>query len=314
MENYILAKKIIDKKYKNSEYYPLLVLSLYGLLNKYNKNKDIVISIFRKTKIIIEEGPIKDIIGRHNITAIDLDDDENEETGFLGVSNQGYNFYVDENNNILFDTVSPFIICDKRRGNNKLLNIFIHEMSHLIKGYKNNHTTIEDDKKIFYSIRSGLNYYVCEFNKQNDELTEEIYNQALDEAINTIQTTEVMQDIKSLDGIIPDKRIQDFIDTLDKDTMNKDYGYEILVPIVRKLWKIKSFKKLIEDNVVEGNIKRINKEINELLGEDSYENIGITLDNIYNLDGCSGYEEKLQEEIDYINEVINNYKEKVLTK
>ena len=83
MKNYILAKKIIDKKYKNSEYYPLFVLSLYGLLNKYNKNKDIVINLFNKTEFIIEDGPIRDIIGRHNITSIDLDDDESEETGFL---------------------------------------------------------------------------------------------------------------------------------------------------------------------------------------------------------------------------------------
>ena len=315
MDNFLLAKKIVNKRFSNNnKLYPLYVLSLYGLLNKYKNNKNIVIELFNKTNFYIEKGPIKEIIKRNNITRIDLDDDNNEETGILGLSNQGYNFVIDENNNILIDDNYPFIICDSDKGNNKLLNIFIHEMSHLIKGYKNGHKTYDKNNKIFYSIRSGLNYYVCEYNKSNEEVVEETYNQALDEAINTIQTTEIIQDIKTLDGIIPDKNIQDFLNTLDKDMMDKDYGYDIIVPIIRKFWNIDSFKNLIENNIVNGTIENIVKVIDELLGENSYENIGITIDNIYNLDGLADYKERLDEEIEYINNVFENYKEKIFTK
>ena len=313
MNNYILAKKIVEKKYnKNNTYYPLYVLSLYGLLNKYNNNKDIVINVFYKTNFIIDDGPIKNIIEKANITNIDLEDNDNEETGFLGLSNQGYNFCIDENNNIITSETKPFIICDKRRSINKILNIFIHEMNHLIKGYKNGHKQHEDKNKIYYSIRSGINYYVCEYEKNTERLIEETYNEAFDEAINTIQTTEIIQDIKSLDGIIPDKRIQKFLNRLDKDFMEKDYGYEIIVPIVRKLWNIEKFKTLIENNIVEGKIDVIVKEIDNLLGENSYENIGITLDNIYILDSDKKNKEKLDEEIEYMNNIIKMYKEKVL--
>ena len=315
MENYILAKKIVNKKISNNnDLYPLFVLSIYGLLNKYKNHKNIIINLFNKTDFYIENTSIKEIIKKNNITAIDIDDDADEETGILGLSNQGYNFVIDENNNILFDGTKPFIICDKTKGNNKLLNIFIHEMSHLVKGFKNGHKTYEENNKLFYTIRSGLDYYVCEYDKETEELKEESYNQALDEAINTIETTEIIQDIKTLDGIIPDKNIQDFIDTLDKNMMDKDYGYEIIVPIVRKLWSIDHFKNLIENNIVNGTIENIVKEIDNLLGENTYENIGITIDNLYELDGQSKYKDKIKEETDYINEVIENYKNEITIK
>ncbi len=300
MDNYLLAKKIVEEKYsKNYKHYPLLVLSVYGLLSKFDKN--IVRDVFKKTTVYIEKGPISEIIKRHKLMNLNYDDSY-DDTEIHGISNQGYNYIYDEDGKIIEDEKKPFIICARRRNITKLLIIFTHEMAHLIKNYINDKTTREDDTYITIITRSGVNYYTCKYNKKTTDLESFSNNEILDENINTIQTTEMMEEIKALDGIVPDEEIIRLLCRLDKDFMSEDYGYDETTKYVRILWNNKHFKEIIEKNIVEGNVKEIIRDFDNILGKGSFKKLSKLLDIIDSLNGesCDLY-------IKELIQLINNY-------
>lgn len=261
VEDYLLARSTVLKKVNEEEvFFPFMVCSLYGLLRKYHDYQELVVNLFLKTDIIFEEGKVEDILKRNDIELDVVDPIHDEDDSFVtyGVSNQGHSFQMDEDGKVSYVSQRPFVICSlDDRNISHLINTFCHEMSHLIKGEENGYSSYQEDLNDIFIIRTGLAHYVYCYKNHYQELEFTAAFSVLDEAINCIQTTDVMKEVLALGEFVDDKRIREFIQELDSNLLKKDRGYEELVTLVRNLWQCESFQKLIEDSIVCGDIDSI---------------------------------------------------------
>ena len=283
-ENYVLAKKLVKEKFPNgSAVDELLILGLYGLLSEYSNHKDIVSKAFRDTNIYFEHGSIEKILNRHDIDLQEFKYDERSNSKYTissAVSNLGTYIYL-ENGELKLEKDSPFIAASiDRVGITGLLNSFIHEMGHIIKGYNNGYSKKEDNDKVVAFVRTGLHVDGIKFEKKSNEYYNYRIMEVIDEVINTIQTTEAMQEIKALDGTIPDSNVQDFYNRLNKQLMDIDFGYEKSVKVFRPLWERKSFQRLISENLIDGNIASINNYFDKRTYSGAFKELADLLDDI----------------------------------
>lgn len=258
--NYLLAKSTVLKKYsKDNPYYPMFVLSLYGLFSKYPLYKSYIISIFLSSSILIEDQDVSDILSDYYpelSESFEVDEcPEGYET--YGISYPDYTLYLDDNNQVVVEKDNPIVICNSRLSNTHLLNVFIHEMSHLLKSYIHCYGSEYTDESVIYWTRNGLSYYEMMYDISKDTFYDASCFEIIDEVINTIQTADVMSEIKSLDSIIPDLEISLFFNTLDKSIMEEPFGYDDIVPFILPLWEDSCFKNIVENNIIDGNIDDI---------------------------------------------------------
>lgn len=287
-DNYKIAyQEAIQKFGEHHPYLPMVIVSLYGLLNQFEDYQDIVLDVFHKTKIIIEEGTIPSIMKKHYIDLEDYYDGKgimNSNQFFVpAVSNNGKFLLTNYRNEIELYQEEPFIVCGETNHVSKtiLLHSFIHEFCHLIKSHVNNYQFEEDEIETSHYLRCGLCYYQNSILKKDGSFHEGSYFASIDEVINVIQTTQVLEKIQGLDGIVPHQEVQDYLDQLNKNEMKKDYGYEKSVKEFRPLWEIDSFRSLIEDNIVEGNFTQIVEGFQSLCSNHTFLDLAIA---IYEID------------------------------
>ena len=312
VENYTLAVKTVSRKMsKNHTMYPFMVCALYGLLCKYKGHEKLVLSLFSKTDIIFENGSLPEILKRHHIEMDFADPVQDSPDGILttlGASNQGHNFVSDGNGNVYYKREKPFVVCSTSNTNmTRLLNTFCHEMGHLIKGEVNGYSSKKEKDSFIYVIRTGLAHYVYRYQKNFQEMDYITSFGVLDEAINCIQTTDVMREILALGEFCEDEDIQSFIHSLDVDVMNEDHGYEDIVLLVRLFWNQDSFKELVEKNIVTGNIDSIVQEFDSFLGEESFDYLSYLLEEIYFLLETDN-DKELDKKIDEFKKLVQEYK------
>ena len=289
-EEYILAKKIVSNKYEEDyPYYSLLVLGLFTLIHKYRDYSNIVEDIFNKTNIIIDKDNIINLLKNYELCLVDTERD-NIDNDTYGLSSYNCRFILYNDNTIHKKEGTPYLICDSKSiSPTCLLNVFIHEFNHLIKGYYNGDGIIKNHSEVGYYIRSGLNHFRYQYLIDKDVIYEYDYYSTLDEIINTIQATEMMKFLKDMDGIIPDSNVQDYLDSLDKNEMGKDFGYDESVKLFRPMWNNDRFRSIIEDNMVLGNMKTIISEVESILGWGSFDDLANTLDKFDEMDAYRQY-------------------------
>ena len=153
LENYVLARKLVTDKYgAKCDNYCILVLGLFALLCKYENNKDIVIDVFNKTQIIIENDTLRNISKKHDIIMLDFDEEEDELENSAcistGISSNGETFDIVDNK-VFAEKTDPYIICSLFNiCIEQVLNTFIHEMNHLIKSQIDSHSISCSNNKI----------------------------------------------------------------------------------------------------------------------------------------------------------------------
>lgn len=294
IENYVLAKKIAsDKVGEDSKFYPLFVLCIYGLLCKYQKYKKEVKEVFLDTIILIDNKSVNNIMREAGLNPCeyfgselgDVCPDDYENSNFYrGISIPGDN-YVTNGEEFINEKSDSYIICSTLAANEaQLMLTLIHEAGHLIKGKINYTYKTQGDDYIGYVIRSGLSIYEFRYFPDDDTFSEENSYVIFDEVINCLQTTDAAMDVLAIDGIIPDKDIQDFLDTVDRNVLKEDLAYETCTELLKQLWKNDTFKAIIEDNIVIGNIDKIIGEFDNILGEDNFDNLDDLLMTIDKLD------------------------------
>ena len=283
-ENYMLAKEIVKQKFpRGSGIDEFLIIGLYGLLSKYSNHKDIVKSAFLDTDIYIEHGTLRQIFHKHNI---ELDSFKyNEERELQGnatyaVSSLGNTICL-ENGKLKLEKRKPFIVASiDMIGITSLLISFIHEMGHIIKGYNNGYAMKENNNIVFGYIRSGLCIDGISFYKDSNEYYNYNSMEILDEVVNVLQTMEAMQEIKALEGFIPDKNVENFFNLLNKNLFDKNEVYKKSVRAFKPLWESIDFKELIENNIVEGRLKRIKSSFDRRTYKGAFKDLGDLLDDI----------------------------------
>ena len=282
-ENYFKAKNIVSLKYdREDSYYPFFVLSIYALLQKYPTLSSVVQDIFLKTDIYIGEDSIREIIEKNDISALKMDEEEvvSPKEAILGLVSPRIFFHVNQEE-ISINRENPVIVCSLKQASlTSTLNTFVHEMNHLIKGYLNGYGEYSDDVVFGYYLRCGVNYYQCEYSKKNETYTEYDYHSVFEEVINTIQTTEMLTSLLALDGIIPDQDIQHFFFNLDKQELVTSNGYDACVKVMKPMWNNDIFRSLVEDNLYLGNVADIAQGVDDVLGENAFEDISDALDDL----------------------------------
>ncbi len=276
-ESYFLAKTLVSSKYKESdEFYPLLLLALTALYYKYNANPEIVEDVFRETDIYIEPDTIKNIVKRHRPSKRSTD---NLPENITGISSTDETITFDGNAFTIQDG-NPWIACNNSDCSQvELLNNVVHELNHLIKAHFN-HVIVSADDDISFFLRSGLNIVQHTAVPSNGDIFEGILFNTVDEVINTLQTSEMMVSLRMLDGIIPDAVVANFFDSLDKDELEWDFGYEYLLPIFKPLWQNRYFHDLIEDNILYGNIDAISEGFDSYVYDNSFVHLADYMDEL----------------------------------
>ena len=311
VDQYVFAKKLAQEKCgKDCDFYPFMVCSLYALLCKYKGHEQQIGDLFLSTAIIFEEGSVEEIIKRNNFNVDTQDlisDDEEHQIYTWGVSNQGYSFIRDKDGKVSFIEEDPFIICSFDCDTMEhFLNTFCHELSHLIKGMNNGHYQEDHEDKHVFVLRTGLAHYVYCYDSSYQNLNMICSFSVLDEAINCIQTSEAIEEILALKEFVQDPEILEFINSLNVDELKIDYGYEVIVKIIRRLWENPSFKSIVEANQVNGPIDPIIQHFNSVMGEEAFEDMCQKVDvlsEIYEKDDPEGYKKAK----DSLNQDIDRY-------
>ncbi len=313
MENYIKAKKIVSKRFPEEDpYYIFFIMGLYGILSKYPSFEEEIDAIFQRTNIIIEKKTVSEILRDHKLGYDEVfQENENDPTFTFGLSSRGDSFYFDDDGKIYSDPIQPFLICSTKYLNPTfLLNTFIHEFNHLLKSYYNGAAIIENDDSNSYFIRSGFNITTSRYDKKTQLITDLCLYDTIDEVINVLQTTEMMEEIYSLKDIILDDRIQSFFQLLSEDSIHDDLGYNTCCDEMRTLWENDTFKSIMETYLMNGNVFEGIKKYNAIMGEEQFDKLADALEELDDMENMGIEGEELKKKQDVVRTIIGNFQKK----
>ena len=260
-KNLTLAYEIVNKRFNNNDTnYGLYVLGCYGLLSKFgDAYLPLVKKLFSECEFYIDNKPILELEAEANSEY----DNEIEDPTKIASSCNGHGFIV-EDGKIKYEKIPLKIFVSTYDGNNNdILNSFIHEGAHIIKGSVNAVRECENKERLV--IRSGIS--TQEFFLKDNEVYEYACNVIIDEVVNVFQTTDMMIKIKDLDPSLLDGEVLKFFNTLKYSTMHEHLGYESYIPLTEMLWKNENFKTLIECNIVTENVDNVASGFDEITKE-----------------------------------------------
>lgn len=252
-EKLIQAERIVSTRYnKNDKNYGILVISCYCLLTKFEIYTPLIKDLYENCEFYIGNKPLLELLhdGNFNIQLLDKNIDINE---IVGLSITG--------NNLVFGTEKnktkkqpPQIFCSTIHKETEALDTIIHELSHLLKSKIHNVYIDSNGNKI---KRSGLQIEI--------ENNKEYLNIGLDEAINTLQTSEMTEEVKRLNPNIMSIEVKSFYDKLNFAELGGISGNEIISTLLLLLWNNEHFKSNIENNIIEGNLDTIENDFNQVM-------------------------------------------------
>ena len=282
--NYLLAKQIVDEKFDNSnQYYYMFICALFGLFMKYPDNKDLIIKSFRETTFIIEDTPVLDIQKKYDLNLIQEDELEVQDPSVCtnyGVSDLGFGYFI-KDGMVQMIREKPMIVCtSKNNSPANLLNVFIHEMNHILKSWNNSHGSKKDGDVSCCYNRCGMMYCIYTYDKSTDILKEEEFYSTLDEVINVFQTTDILKYILMLDGVVPDEDFQEYFDTLDKDEMTKLNGYEKCCGLFKRIWDNDLLKDILERHLIDGELEETSNEFDDAVGMECFDKMADWFDDL----------------------------------
>lgn len=314
-ENYLLAKKIVSEKFNsNDEYYYLYICALFGFFMKYPDYKELIIKVFRDTRIIIENKPIFEIQKNYDLSLIseeDLKEQDLSVCSYHGVSDTGFGYYI-EDGIIKSIMDKPIVVCSSYDYSPALLlNAFVHEMNHILKGTVNSYgSKLEDNVSECYT-RSGFSYAYFSYDRDTDILTQTEFYSVLDEVVNVFQTTEILEYILMLDGTVPDDGLQRYIDLLDKDEMKKNNGYDKCCGVFKRVWDKQVLKEILEEHLIDGDLSEISVKFDEAVGRECFDRIADSLDDLDYLFCANNQKknmDKCYKQLDKLIKSITSYK------
>lgn len=254
---YSLAKMVVEKKgAKNNFQKAFYTIILYALLCKFNNHPELVCDVFLDTEIVIDPSvEFDDLLKKYNLNGKQK---QGRYCQVEGISSNGKSIRIHSNGKIELFHEKTLIICNsKNKTIEEILNSSCHEMSHLIKNKINNLYYHDKGNEVDCFLRSGLHIKKETVNKKNLNMKTDNRYTILEEAINTLQTTDALRFIKSLNYIDVDNNVRKILNIIDYDDLEKDKGYDDIVILFRMLWNNDRFRNIIENEIIEGNIENI---------------------------------------------------------
>ena len=273
---------MINKKYgKNtSSNLPMdmIGVSLTGFLLYYGKW---VLPILRdlvfESDFFIESRPLKEIIEDHQDQEMKIfSEDDFTECPAISTSNQLY--YFDKDGRCVFEQDPPKLFCSTLGvSQNDLLNIFTHELNHLLKSRIKSHGRIGTNG---YWLRNGLHYFTSYL--QDRFIYESQQAEMLDEVINVFQTSDIMKEIKQLDSYRFSYPLQSYLRTLDFESLDEPFGYTLTATMLEQFWRNTNFKEQIKRPLILGNLSIIEEDFNRMVEDDLFSSFADSFDELEN--------------------------------
>lgn len=160
-----------------------------------------------------------------------------------------------------------------------LLDNLVHEFNHALNSVNNE---IKETKNYLY-LRTGLTYRI--YKKENLEFIKKAKSFMLEEIINTKQTEDIINIIKSFK--LTDKELETTIYAINSETKHEynSNSYYLESSICKEILNNKTFIKTLENLRLTGEIYDINTWFDNIVGKkDSYKELNDSLNEIYNLE------------------------------
>lgn len=246
---------ISDKYNYDSNIRHLLYLIIPAFIIKYGNNREkLILNTFKDIKIISSEKESKTVKAYYSST-IKYQNNDYQTRKYMVIQNYNKISLVD------------------------LLDNLVHEFNHAINSYNNE---IKVTNNYLY-LRTGLTYRI--YNKADLSFIKKDPSFMLEEIINTKQTEDIINIIKSFDQNNP--AISNTIYAINSETSHQynSNSYYLEGYICKKILNNKTFIKTLENLRLTGNIYDISKWFDDIIGKDgSYKELISLLNETYNLE------------------------------
>lgn len=203
-------------------------------------------------------------------------EDDFTECPAISTSNQLY--YFDKDGRCVFEQDPPKLFCSTLGvSQNDLLNIFTHELNHLLKSRIKSHGRIGTNG---YWLRNGLHYFTSYL--QDRFIYESQQAEMLDEVINVFQTSDIMKEIKQLDSYRFSYPLQSYLRTLDFESLDEPFGYTLTATMLEQFWRNTNFKEQIKRPLILGNLSIIEEDFNRMVEDDLFSSFADSFDELEN--------------------------------
>jgi len=233
----------------------LLYVIIPAFVIKYGINKEkLILNAFRDIKIITSNEKDKYIKAYYSSKPV-LEDNEYKTKKYMVLQNY------------------------KETDLLNLLDNLVHEFNHAVNSYVNE---IKITKKYIY-LRTGLTYRI--YSKEDLSFIKKDSSYLLEEIINTKQTEEIIDIIKSFDD--KNSNISNTIYAINAET-NHNYNsnsYNLESRICKQILTNRTFINTLANLRLNGEVYNINKWFDDITGEDnSYKELIRLLEEIYELE------------------------------
>ena len=252
-KDYIVLKQLINE---NDNYVYLVTI---GLILKYKDIKEDIFNLISKVNIVTKYNDVLKIAKRYNKDDV-FKDDKVKVMTFYDKDNDSYVMCIKDDiklEGILF------------------LELLVKEFNQLLNSIYNS-DVIEDGCQI---KRSGLYQEYL----HNDKVIK-IEGNVINEVFNILQSEEIIKLILDLRIYnIECDNIRNILNSF-KVINSDEYTYtgnNVLVNIFRRLYNIDSFKDMITDVLLNGNVNELKESIDDTLGFDAYKVLDYNLTEAY---------------------------------
>ena len=233
----------------------LLYIIIPAFVIKYGINKEhIIINTFKDIRIMISDKKDKHIKAFYSSKPV-LNNNEYKTLKFMVIQN--------------YSNISHI----------ELLDNLVHEFNHAVNSYVNE---IQKTKKYLY-LRTGLTYRI--YNKDDLSFIKKDSSYILEEIINTKQTEEIIDIIKSYKNVSGD--IENTIYAINSETNHKynSNSYYLESYICKQILNNKTFINTLANLRINGEIFDIPNWFDNIIGEEgTYKKLIELLNRIYDLE------------------------------
>ena len=247
--------KISDSYGYDNNIRHLLYVIIPAFIIKYGINKEkLILNTFRDIRIVISEAKDKYVKAYYSSRPI-LMEEEIKTVKYMVLQNYSSTNLVD------------------------LIDNLVHEFNHAVNSYINE---VKVTKKYIY-LRTGLTYRI--YKKENLSFIKKDPSFMLEEIINTKQTEEIINIMKSFDQTNED--ISNTIYAINSETSHKysSNSYYLEGTICKKILENRTFINTLANLRINGEVYNINKWFDDITGqENSYKELIRLLNEIYELE------------------------------
>jgi len=248
LESNLKIAELLEDKHIPSPYLEYIELILISISSIYQE-KDISNLISKTNFIFNTTNIIKDQIkGYKNEKALTKTNIDNE----------------------LNITYTIIINTDYQATTYQIIEFISHELNNIYCSLKQ--TFIKKDNELLF--HNGL--FVSNLNNSKN------YGKTLNEVYNSYQTEKIIEQIKSIDPLTIDDKLYKTVTELNNSIPKhiKSPRYPNEVALFREFLSNEQIKKIVDNNIKNGNVLVIEEIFNSILGKDSYQSLNNKLDEL----------------------------------